>query len=65
MVSGPTATKKAEKVVPPSPPRVIKDRVNGTSFTRVGFLGEVRLRSVLFRHGYGRRKGSSRGSLKY
>ena len=36
------AKAKPEKVVPPSPPRVIQDEASGASFTRVGFLGEVR-----------------------
>jgi hypothetical protein len=37
------ATKeKKEKVVPPSPPKVIRDETTGHAYQRVGFLGEVR-----------------------
>jgi hypothetical protein len=36
----PEYTKK-EKVVPPSPPKVIRDREGRASFERIGFLGEV------------------------
>lgn len=32
---------KKEKVVPPSPPRVIRDETTGHAYKRVGFLGEV------------------------
>jgi polo-like kinase 1 len=32
---------KKEKVVPPSPPRVIRDETTGNAYRRVGFLGEV------------------------
>lgn len=41
MVDQAAPAKKAEKVVPPSPPRVIRDKQTGRSFTRIGFLGEV------------------------
>lgn len=34
-----------EKVVPPSPPMLIKDKERGSRYTRIGFLGEV---SVVF-----------------
>lgn len=41
MVDQAAPAKKPEKVVPPSPPRVIRDKQTGRSFTRIGFLGEV------------------------
>ncbi|WWD22337.1 hypothetical protein CI109_106828 [Kwoniella shandongensis] len=34
------AQPKKEKVVPPDPPLIIKDRERGWNYTRVGFLGE-------------------------
>lgn len=33
---------KKEKIVPPTPPRLIRDETTGHEYHRVGFLGEVR-----------------------
>ena len=42
MVDQPAPAKaKTEKVTPPSPPRVITDRITGAKFERIGYLGEV------------------------
>lgn len=39
---GPTVRKKEDKVIPPTPPRVLYDKTKSQSFQRLEFLGEVR-----------------------
>lgn len=39
---GPMARKKEDKIIPPSPPRVLYDKTKEQSFQRLDFLGEVR-----------------------
>lgn len=52
---------KKEKVVPPSPPLIIRDKLQGYQYKRVGFLGEVgpSLLPLLVSHALGRCRFSS------
>jgi hypothetical protein len=47
----PPLPKQNNKTIPPSPPKIICDKMNSVNYHRIGFLGEVNALSGALNHG--------------